>query len=70
MREKIYINLKYKKSNKSQFNVKAMLEDFDDLDFAKDIFSIRMNLSGNNLEKATASGPGLWKAKEKKKLDL
>ena len=62
---------KYKKSRMSQFDVKSMLEDLDNLDFAKDIFSIRLNLSGNVLKKATAAGPGLWtKDKGSKKIEV
>ena len=62
---------KYKKSNKSKHDMKAMIEDLDDLDFVKDIFSIRMNLTNGSISKATKSGPGLWsKVKEKKELEV
>jgi len=51
---------KYKKSSKSKFDMKSMIQDLDDLDFVKDIFSIRMNLTNGSISKATKSGPGLW----------
>ena len=46
----------YKKSNKSKFDMKQMINDLDDIDFLKDVFQIKMNISNNDLDAATRDG--------------
>ena len=43
----------YKKSRKSKFDMKQMIQDLDDIDFLKDVFQIKMKISNNNLDVAT-----------------
>ena len=43
----------YKKSRKSKFDMKRMINDLDDIDFLKDVFQIKMKISNNNLDVAT-----------------
>ena len=46
----------YKKSRRSKFDMKQMINDLDDIDFLKDVFHIKMNISNNDLDAATRSG--------------
>ena len=50
----------YKKSRKSKFDMKRMINDLDDIDFLKDVFQIKMNITDGDLDKATKSGPGIF----------
>ena len=36
--------------------MKQMINDLDDIDFLKDVFHIKMNISNNDLDAATRSG--------------
>ena len=50
----------YKKSRKSKFDMKQMINDLDDIDFLKDVFQIKMNITDGDLHEATKSGPGIF----------
>ena len=37
-----------------------MINDLDDIDFLKDVFQIKMNITDGDLHEATKSGPGIF----------
>tara|TARA_E500000305_G_C4023007_1_gene240035 strand:+ start:561 stop:2246 length:1686 start_codon:yes stop_codon:yes gene_type:complete len=57
---------RYKKSRKGQYDMADMLQKLDQLDFAKDIFFIRLNLYNGSVKDAAEMGPGLFSNNNKK----